>query len=63
MEKVAFVSSAGRGNVEAVLMIFKISGGRGAALFYFLHINRRKYWFRENFQQPVFGGFTCFGMS
>ena len=24
---------------------------------------RRKYWIRENFQLPVFDGFTCFEMS
>ena len=24
---------------------------------------KRKYWIRENFRHPVFGGFTCFEMS
>ena len=29
----------------------------------FFCINRRKYWFQENFRHLVFDRFTCFGMS
>ena len=32
-------------------------------LFTFCYINRRKYLFRANFQLPVLGGFTLFGIS
>ena len=31
--------------------------------FTFFYVNRRKYWFHKNFQLPVYGGFTRFGMS
>ena len=30
---------------------------------FFFYVNRRKYWFRENFRLPVFDGFTRFGIS
>ena len=37
-------------------------GLRFSFLFSSIYI-RRKYWIRENFQLPVFDGFTCFEMS
>ena len=32
-------------------------------IFFFLYVNTRKYWFRENFRPPVLDKFTRFGMS
>ena len=32
-------------------------------IFAFFYINRKKYWFRENFRIPVFDGFTRFRVS